>query len=125
MNNKSVIVVIFIFLISLIVFITFFSVNPNSFGESFVEQIRIADSENTFSSTNDEKLIQIGKDICTSSNLWNDEQKSLEIIYNLLAEYNFKIEADNRIIPILRFQSTYELCPENISVLEGLFSNEE
>ena len=125
MNNKSVIVVIFIFLISLIVFITFFSVNPNSFGESFVEQIRIADSENTFSSTNDEKLIQIGKDICTSSNLWKDEQKSLEIIYNLLAEYNFKIEADNRIIPILRFQSTYELCPENISVLEGLFSNEE
>ena len=123
MNNKSVIVVIFIFLISLIVFITFFSVNPNSFGESFVEQIRIADSENTFSSTNDEKLIQIGKDICTSSNLWKDEQKSLEIIYNLLAEYNFKIEADNRIIPILRFQSTYELCPENISVLEGLFSN--
>jgi lipopolysaccharide export LptBFGC system permease protein LptF len=125
MNNKSVIVVIFIFLISLIVFITFFSVNPNSFGESFVEQIRIADSENTFSSTNDEKLIQIGKDICTSSNLWKDEQKSLEIIYNLLAEYNFKIEADNRIIPILRFQSTYELCPENISVLEGLFSNEK
>lgn len=125
MNNKSVIVVIFIFLISLIVFITFFSVNPNSFGESFVEQIRIADSENTFSSTSDEKLIQIGKDICTSSNLWKDEQKSLEIIYNLLAEYNFKIEADNRIIPILRFQSTYELCPENISVLEGLFSNEK
>ena len=125
MNNKSVIVVIFIFLISLIVFITFFSVNPNSFGESFVEQIRIADSENTFSSTNDEKLIQIGKDICTSSNLWKDEQKSLEIIYNLLVEYNFKIEADNRIIPILRFQSTYELCPENISVLEGLFSNEK
>lgn len=125
MNNKSVIVVIFIFLISLIVFITFFSVNPNSFGESFVEQIRIADSENTFTSTNDQKLIQIGKDICTSSNLWKDEQKSLEIIYNLLAEYNFKIEADNRIIPILRFQSTYELCPENISVLEGLFSNEK
>ena len=28
---------------------------------------------------------------------------------------------NNRIIPILRFQSTYELCPENISVLEGLF----
>ena len=125
MNNKSVIVVIFIFLISLIVFITFFSVNPNSFGESFVEQIRIADSENTFTSTNDQKLIQIGKDICTSSNLWKDEQKSLEIIYNLLAEYNFKIEADNRIIPILRFQSTYELCPENISVLEGLFSNDK
>ena len=31
------------------------------------------------------------------------------------------VDINNRIIPILRFQSTYELCPENISVLEGLF----
>ena len=31
------------------------------------------------------------------------------------------VDINNRIFPILRFQSTYELCPENISVLEGLF----
>ena len=37
----------------------------------------------------------------------------------------FEIETDNRIIPILRFQSTYELCPENISTLEKLFQNEK
>ena len=125
MNNRSVILVILIFLISLIIFITFYSVNPDSFGDSFIEQIRIADSENTLSSTDDDKLVQIGKDICTSSNLLTNEQKSIKVIYNLLKEYNFKIEADNRIIPILRFQSTYELCPENISVLEGLFSDEK
>ena len=60
-----------------------------------------------------------------SSNLWINEQNSIEVIYNLLKENNYEIEVDNRIIPILRFQSTYELCPENISVLEGLFSNEK
>jgi len=123
MNNRSVILVILIFLISLIVFITFYSVNPDSFGDSFIEQIRIADSENTLGSTSDDKLIEIGKDVCTSSNLWTNEQSSIEVIYNLLKGYNFNIEVDNRIIPILRFQSTYELCPENIIVLEGLFSN--
>ena len=37
----------------------------------------------------------------------------------------YEIETDNRIIPILRFQSTYELCPENISTLEKLFQNEK
>ena len=125
MNNRSVILVILIFLISLIVFITFYSVNPDSFGDSFIEQIRIADSENTLGFTSDNKLIEIGKDVCTSSNLWTNEQSSIEVIYNLLKEYNFNIEVDNRIIPILRFQSTYELCPENIIVLEGLFSNEK
>tara|TARA_X000000368_G_scaffold77301_1_gene57664 strand:- start:1162 stop:1539 length:378 start_codon:yes stop_codon:yes gene_type:complete len=125
MNVKTILAVFIIFLISLIFFITFTSFNSDSFGDSFIEQIRIADSENTLSSTDDDKLVQIGKDICTSSNLWTNEQKSIEVIYNLLKEYNFKIEADNRIIPILRFQSTYELCPENISVLEGLFSDEK
>ena len=125
MNVKTILAVFIIFLISLIFFITFTSFNSDSFGDSFIEQIRIADSENTLSFTDDDKLVQIGKDICTSSNLWTNEQKSIEVIYNLLKEYNFKIEADNRIIPILRFQSTYELCPENISVLEGLFSDEK
>ena len=125
MNVKTILAVFILFLISLIFFITFTSFNSDSFGDSFIEQIRIADSENTLSSTDDDKLVQIGKDICTSSNLWTNEQKSIDVIYNLLKEYNFKIEADNRIIPILRFQSTYELCPENISVLEGLFSNEK
>ena len=125
MNVKTILAVFILFLISLIFFITFTSFNSDSFGDSFIEQIRIADSENTLSSTDDDKLVQIGKDICTSSNLWTNEQKSIDVIYNLLKEYNFKIEADNRIIPILRFQSTYELCPENITVLEGLFSNEK
>ena len=125
MNIKTVLSVIIIFLISTILFITFTSFNTASYGDIFIEQIRIADSESTLIDFDNETLIQIGKDVCTSSNLWIDEQSSIQAIYNLLKEYNFEIEENNRIIPILRFQSTYELCPENISVLEGLFSIEK
>jgi hypothetical protein len=42
-------------------------------------------------------LIQIGKDVCTSANLWIDEQSSIQAIYNLLKEYNFEIEINNRL----------------------------
>ena len=125
MNIKTVLAVIIIFLISTILFITFTSFNTDSYGDIFIEQIRTADSESTLIDFDNETLIQIGKDVCTSSNLWIDEQSSIQAIYNLLKEYNFEIEENNRIIPILRFQSTYELCPENISVLEGLFSIEK
>ena len=125
MNIKTVLTVIIIFLISTILFITFTSFNSDSFGDIFIEQIRIADSESTLINFDNKTLIQIGKDVCTSANLWIDEQSSIQAIYNLLKEYNFEIEINNRIIPILRFQSTYELCPENISVLEGLFSIEK
>ena len=125
MNIKTVLAVIIIFLVSTILFITFTSFNTDSYGDIFIEQIRIADSESTLIDFDNETLIQIGKDVCTSANLWIDEQSSIQAIYNLLKEYNFEIEINNRIIPILRFQSTYELCPENISVLEGLFSIEK
>ena len=125
MNIKFVLAGFIIFLVSLIFFITFTSFNSDSYGDSFINQIRISDSEKTLSNTSDTKLIELGKDICNSSNLWINEQNSTEVIYNLLKENNYEIEVDNRIIPILRFQSTYELCPENISVLEGLFSNEK
>ena len=46
---------------------------------------------------------------------------SLNVIFNLLKLYEIEVNINDRIIPILRFQSTYELCPENISVLEDLF----
>tara|TARA_B100001121_G_scaffold255126_1_gene232546 strand:- start:729 stop:1106 length:378 start_codon:yes stop_codon:yes gene_type:complete len=123
MNNKTIIGVTIFFIISVIFYITFSSLNSNNFGDSFIEQIRIADSEETLKNYSDETLIQVGKDICNSSNNWTDEQASLNVIFNLLNENEIKVDVNNRIIPILRFQSTYELCPENISVLENLFTN--
>ncbi len=121
MNNKTILGTTIIFIITVIIFITSSSLNSDNFGDSFIEQIRISDSEKTLDDISDEILIQVGKDICNSSSEWKDEQNSLNVIFNLLKEY--EIELNDRIIPILRFQSTYELCPENITVLENLFNN--
>ena len=123
MNNKTILGTTIIFIITVIIFITSSSLNSDNFGDSFIEQIRISDSEKTLDDISDEILIQVGKDICNSSSEWKDEQNSLNVIFNLLKEY--EIELNDRIIPILRFQSTYELCPENITVLENLFNNEK
>ena len=123
MNNKTIIGVTIFFIISIIFYITFSSLSTDNFGDSFVDQIRIADSEDTLENYSDDTLIQVGKDICNSSNQWINEQASLEVIFGLLIDNEIKVDINNRIIPILRFQSTYELCPDNISVLEELFSD--
>ncbi len=123
MNNKTIIGVTIFFIISIIFYITLSSLSTGNFGDSFIEQIRIADSENTLENYSDDTLIQVGKDICNSSNQWINEQTSLEVIFGLLNDNEIKVDINNRIIPILRFQSTYELCPNNISVLEELFSD--
>ena len=123
MNNKTILGTTIIFIITLIIFITSSSLNSDNFGDSFIEQIRISDSEKTLDDISDEILIQVGKDICNSSSEWKDEQESLNVIFNLLKKYEIEVDISDRIIPILRFQSTYELCPENITVLDNLFKN--
>ena len=123
MNNKTIIGVTIFFIISIIFYITFSTLSSDNFGDSFVEQIRIADSEDTLENYSDDTLIQVGKDICNSSKQWINEQTSLEVIFDILNDNEIKVDINNRIIPILRFQSTYELCPDNISVLEELFSD--
>ena len=123
MNNKTIIGVTIFFIISIILYIMFSSLSTDKFGDSFVEQIRISDSEDTLENYSIDTLIQVGKDICNSSNQWIDEQASLNVILSILNNNEVKVNINNRMIPILRFQSTYELCPENISVLEGLFIN--
>ena len=123
MNNKTIISVTISFIISIFFYITFTSLSSDNFGDSFIAQIRIADSEGTLENYSDDKLIQVGKDICNSSNQWTDEQTSLNIIFKLLNENEIEVYINDRIIPILRFQSTYELCPENISDLEDLFTD--
>ena len=123
MNNKTILGTTIIFIITVIIFITSSSLSSDNYGDIFIEQIRISDSENTLEIISDENLIQVGKDICKSTNAWVDEQISLSVIANLLKVYEIQVDIDDRIIPILRFQATYELCPENISVLENLFKN--
>ena len=121
MNNKTILGSTIIFILTVIIFITVSSLNSDNFGDSYIEQIRISDSDNTLINNSDEILIQVGRDICNSSSEWTDEQNSLNVIFNLLKLYEIEVNINDRIIPILRFQSTYELCPENISELEKLF----
>ena len=108
--------------VSLVVFvIIIFNNDVDTFGEGFIPQMRIADSEDTLLNVSDENLVMIGKKICESSDMWINEKESLIEIQKVLNSFDINITLDNRIVPILRFQSTYELCPEYINRLESLF----
>ena len=125
MNDKTLISFIVIFIISVISFISYSTFNSETFGDEFINQVRIADSEDTLSELNDSDLVNLGKEICLNSKKWTNENASIEIITSQINNYGLPINKDDRIVPILRFQSTYELCPENISQLENLFINNE
>ena len=58
---------------------------------------------------------------CISSVDWTDVETSENLIRNELINNEIIVDEKNRIIPILRFQSIYELCPENIPYLEQIF----
>ncbi len=49
------------------------------------------------------------------------ETTSLLVIQDVLLAGDVTVDIEDRIIPIMRFQSTYELCPEYVSRLESLF----
>ncbi len=125
MNDKTLITFIVIFIISVITFISYSTFNSETFGDEFINQVRIADSEDTLNELNDSDLINLGKEICLNAEMWTNENASIEIITSQISNYGLLINKDDRIVPILRFQSTYELCPENISQLENLFINNE
>ena len=117
-----------IFLLLLISFITLFiaykSLQPSSYGEEFYNQIIISDSEKTLKNLTFEEVVSLGKSICSSSSEWKNSDDSLNQISKILLNFGLKVEIKDRILPILRFQAVYELCPENISILESIFQNE-
>ncbi|MBO71897.1 MAG: hypothetical protein CL508_06260 [Actinobacteria bacterium] len=95
------------------------------FGDSYINQLRIADADKTLNTFSDEIVIEIGKSVCNEANNWKDEETSLFSIQNILIQNGIEVKKENRIIPIIRFHSIYELCPENINVLEELFGKNE
>ena len=105
-----------IFLVLIVSFIVIFNINNDPYGKSFVDQVRIADSNSTLIKLSNDELVSVGKAICESSSDWIDEKNSLDVIQNVVSGSEIVI-----FIPILRFQSTYELCPEYVDRLEGLF----
>ena len=124
MNNISKIgFIISIFFVSGIII---YSITTyERFGDSYINQLRIADADKTLNTFSDEIAIEIGKSVCNEANNWKDEETSLFSIQNILIQNGIEVKKENRIIPIIRFHSIYELCPENISVLEELFGKNE
>ena len=123
--KKIPILSVMIFIIMSISFIVYQNFSSNTYGSEFVNQIRIADAEKTLNDVPDNALVNIGKNICLSSPNWIDVRTSEELIRLELLNNQINVDEENRIIPILRFQSIYELCPENIPYLEEIFKINE
>ena len=124
MNNitKFVFLIFIIFVTGIIIYsIT----NAESFGDIYIEQLRIADADKTLGDLSNKNTIEIAKSVCSEANNWFDEEGSLLSIQNILLQNGIDVKKENRIIPILRFHSIYELCPEKINVLEEIFGNNE
>ena len=124
MNNISKIgfIISIIFVTGIIIYsIT----TAENYGDNYIEELRVADADNTLETVSNEIAIEIGKSVCNEANNWNNEETSLFSIQNILIQNDIDVKKEDRIIPILRFQSIYELCPENISFLEGIFGNNE
>lgn len=113
-----------VFIVLIISLIIVFINSDDTFGQTFIEQIRVADSDDTLDTLSDEKLVSLGKAVCQSSAEWKDENNSLIVINNIVSDYDINTSVDDRILPILRFQSSYELCPEYVERLESLFIEE-
>ena len=112
---------VIIFIILSISYIVYQNLSTETYGNEFVEQIRIADAESTLENISDNSVVNIGKNICLSSPEWGTVDVSENLIRVELLNNQIEVREDNRIIPILRFQSIYELCPENIPYLEKIF----
>ena len=113
-----------VFIVLIISLIIVFINSDDTFGQTFIEQVRVADSDDTLDTLSDEKLVSLGKAVCQSSAEWKDENNSLIVINNIVSDFDINTSVDDRILPILRFQSSYELCPEYVERLESLFIEE-
>ena len=112
---------VIIFIILGISYIVYQNLSSEPYGSEFVKQIRIADAENTLENISESSVVNIGKNICLSSPEWTNIDISENLIRVELLNNQIEVLENNRIIPILRFQSVYELCPENIPYLEKIF----
>ena len=83
MNNISKIgFIIFIVFVSGIIIYSI--TTTERFGESYIDQLRIADADKTLDTFSDETVIEIGKSVCNEAINWIDEETSLFLIQNIL-----------------------------------------
>lgn len=121
-NSKSLKIVLIVSMTAMSIFIFYQAFNQNTMEAIFIENIRLADTNNNLAKLEDEQLTEIGKNICISSSSWVDQKDSIGKIYEIINVSANLDNEDNRLIPIFRFQSIYEICPENIEFLENIFN---
>jgi len=121
-NSKSLKIVLITSMTAMSIFIFYQAFNQNTTEAAFIENIRLADTNNNLAMLEDEQLIEIGKNICLSSNSWINQKDSIGKIYEIINVFADLDDVNNRLIPIFRFQSIYEICPENIMFLEKIFN---
>ena len=121
-NSKSLKIVLIVSMTAMSIFIFYQAFNQNTTEVTFIENIRLADTNNNLAMLEDEQLTEIGKNICISSSSWVDQKDSIGKIYEIINVSANLDNEDNRLIPIFRFQSIYEICPENIEFLENIFN---
>ena len=121
-NSKSLKIVLIVSMTAMSIFIFYQAFSQNTTEATFIENIRLADTNNNLAMLEDEQLTEIGKNICISSSSWVDQKDSIGKIYEIINVSANLDNEDNRLIPIFRFQSIYEICPENIEILENIFN---
>ena len=84
--NKISNIGLFIFIIFATGIIIYSITTAESFGDKYIEELRIADADKTLSTFSDEIAIEIGKSICNEANTWIDEITSLLSIQNILLQ---------------------------------------
>jgi len=106
-------------------------VSRDIYGETFVNEIRLADRDNILTELTDKELVELGKEICIKSNTWENLKSSntditKEILKTISTEIDtLSIVESSSILTFLRYQSIYELCPENIHILSKLIKKEQ
>ena len=79
-----------VFIVLIISLIIVFINSDDTFGQTFIEQIRVADSDDTLDTLSDEQLVSLGKAVCQSSAEWKDENNSLIVINNIVSDYDIR-----------------------------------
>ena len=111
--------------------IIYIYVSRDLYAETFVNEIRIADRDNILTELADQELIELGKEICIKSNTWKNLKSSNTDIAKVILKTihtekdTSSIVQSSSILTFLRYQSIYELCPENIHILSKLTKKEQ
>ena len=117
--------------VAFVIAILYIYIDREIYGETFVNEIRLADRDNALSVLPDAELIQLGREVCFKSSNWDSFEDSNKDIAREIAKAlvsmgdNTLIVETSSIITFLRYQSIYELCPENIPILSRLIEQDQ